>query len=298
MAVNLPHLIERFAGVKPGLGRVYAQKDRLALVDTGSVSKDAVDEGKMCATFVITTNDSDRVGDVVEPMGIDLKNFRSNPIAYFAHQGYIWPVGRWEDDEGRCTIKLERNRATGTVYFFKDRQTEAGMMALQTFLLIQQRILRACSIGFNPITEPIPRSPNEDNPNSLQTGFVFPRIDLLEVSIVGIPCNPTATLVRGVLSRNKLAGAAILAPIRKSLEALAEPAPAWSNGATLPEEQPDMSKKWGKKKPAVKLALPVVKADSHNPAVIAAFGACDGKDYVLVSVKKIGADTEVILRGK
>ncbi len=258
MVTALPNLIQPFVGRAAGLGRVYVQKDRLALVN-GNKSTIAVDEDQMCASFCISDNTPDRVGDVVVPMGIDLTHFRNNPIGFFAHQGYIWPIGRWEDDDGRCTIQLERDRALGTIYFFKDRKTEAGMMALQTFLLVKQKILRSCSIGFNPIAEPVPRSPSEDNPNSLQSGYLFPRVDLLEVSVVGIPANPTATLVREILSQNNLAGAAILPPIRKSLLGMAEPAPAWSNGATLPPEEP-MSKKWGKKKPAAKLALPVVKA--------------------------------------
>ncbi len=248
MTVNLSSLIQRFAGVQPAPGRAHVLKDRLGLIDPGGMRTGAVDEGKMCAEFCITTDDPDRVGDVVNPQGIVLDSFYKNPIGFYGHQVFPLPIGKWEDEKGACTIVLSKHKATGTLYF-SQRSKEAA----QVFALVAEGILRATSIGFNPLLEPIPRDGRDDNPNSLQAGFYFPQIDLLEASVVGIPAQPTATLVRACLSRDRLAGAPILAPIRKSLEALAEPAPAWSNGASLPPEKP-MSKKWGKNKP--KLALP------------------------------------------
>ncbi len=253
MVTTLLPVIQRFAGVKPCLGRAYAHKAGLAYIDKGT-RRLGVDEKKMCATFVVTTDEPDRVGDIVESKSIYLEHFKKNPCGFYGHQAIILPIGKWEDPDGKLCVWPADGETTATIYFSQKTKD-----AEQVFDLVVEGILRATSVGFNPRQEPELRHPGEDNPNSLQTGYLFRGIDLLEISIVGIPANPTATLVRECLSRNRLAGAAILAPIRKSLEALAEPAPAWSNGATTPPEEP-MSKKWGKKKPAAKLALPVVKA--------------------------------------
>jgi hypothetical protein len=201
----------------PFPGRAYVAKDALAYADRSS-SLSSVDEREMAATFVITSEDVDRVGDVVVTKGIDLTNFCKNPIAFYNHQALILPIGVWECD-GECTIKLGRGKATGTLHFSR-RSREAE----QIFALVAEGILRSTSIGFNPLEPPQPRADG---------GFRFPKVDLLEVSVVGIPCQPTATLVRQALSRNRLAGSAILAPIRKSLECLAEPTPARANGVTL-----------------------------------------------------------------
>jgi hypothetical protein len=235
MASNAVNL---FKDRQPARGRAYVLKDRLALADSGSKLL-GVDEAQMCATFVISTDDPDRVDDVVTTKGIYLDNFKVNPIAFYGHQAIILPIGKWaERESNRCTIKLREHQATGTCYFSqKTREAE------QVFALVTEGILRATSIGFNPMEEPQPRDGRKSNPLTMQRGYVFPRVDLLEVSIVGIPAQPTATLVREVLARTKVAGWPLLKPIRKSLEALAEPTPAWSNGAD------PMSKKWGKTTP-------------------------------------------------
>ncbi len=257
MAFTLPAYLAPFAKRQPAIGSAYVLKDRLALADARSGLL-GVDEGKMCASFVISTDDPDRVDDVVTTKGIDLTRFKANPIAFYGHQAIVLPIGKWATRDGdRCTIKLESHRAVGTCYF-----SQRSKQAAEVFDLVVEGILRATSIGFNPMAEPVPRDGHKSNPISLQRGFIFPRVDLLEVSIVGIPAQPTATLVREYLSGRK--GFALDATIRKSLEPLAEPAPAWSNGATLPPEGEPMSKKWKKAPPAPK---PVAKATDVQACV-------------------------------
>lgn len=246
MVSSLAAFVAPFAKRQPALGTAYVLKGQLALADARSGLL-GVDEGKMCATFVISTDDPDRVDDVVTTKGIYLGNFRGNPIAFYGHQqaqSIILPIGKWADRESnRCTIRLEEHRAIGTCYF-----SQRSKQAADVFDLVVEGILRATSIGFNPMEEPQPRDGRKSNPISLQRGFVFPKVDLLEVSIVGIPAQPTATLVREYLDSVK--GQKLDATVRKCLGSLCEPAPVWSNGATLPTEA-DMSKKW-KKAPAAK----------------------------------------------
>ena len=67
MVSSLPALTSHFTGP----GRAYACKDKVGLVSRGS-RRLGVDVKKMCATFVVTTDDPDRVDDVVVSAGIDL----------------------------------------------------------------------------------------------------------------------------------------------------------------------------------------------------------------------------------
>jgi hypothetical protein len=279
MSVAAPDLLAPFADRPPGPGRAFVRKDRqgsrLALADARSTLL-GVDEGKMCATFVISTDDPDRVDDVVTTKGIHLDNFKTNPIAFYGHQALILPIGKWADrDNDRCTIRLAEHRATGTCYF-----SQRSKQATDVFDLVVEGILRATSIGFNPMAEPVPRDGRKANPISLERGFVFPRVDLLEVSIVGIPAQPTATLVREYLAGAK--GRRLDGPVRKSLQALAEAPPVWSQGA-------DMSKKWGKttskRKPSVGNATTPASAPALPkalpPGVLGRLVALVAKDSAL-----------------
>lgn len=241
MSNFLPPLLQRLANRPGGLGRAFVHKTAagtpcLALVSKASKAE-GVDPKKMCATFVVTSDDPDRVDDVVMSKGIVLANFKTNPIGLYGHGQMILPIGKWEDPSGKLCVWPRDKQTTGTLYF--SQKTEH---AAQVFALVEEGILRACSIGFNPLEEPESRG----------RGFKFQKTDLLEISVVAIPAQPTATLVRQVLSRGTLAGSKICEPVRKGLVPLCEAKPAWSNGASLGGckcEGNDMSKKWRKAAP-------------------------------------------------
>lgn len=183
-----------------------------------------VNEREMSAKFTVTSDVEDRVSDIIKTPGIYLANFARNSIAFFNHQQVIWPIGKWSTyDDDECTVKLGKHEATGVLYY--SRRTAEG---LQAFVLTQEGILKAVSVGFNPLEQPIPRGVSASNPSG--QGYVFPSIDLLEISLVGVPCHPAATLVREHLSRGKIAGEPISPHFRKALEPLAEPNSIWSHG--------------------------------------------------------------------
>jgi HK97 family phage major capsid protein/HK97 family phage prohead protease len=123
-------------------------------------------------TFVLSDATKDRMGDVIDPKGWVLDNFRSNPMALFNHNSGF-PIGHWEDVKvqgGRLIGKLKL-AARGT----SDRIDEI-------ISLVEQGILRAVSVGFAPIE----RKPLDDG------GIRFTKQELLETSLVSIPANPAA----------------------------------------------------------------------------------------------------------
>jgi HK97 family phage major capsid protein/HK97 family phage prohead protease len=123
-------------------------------------------------TFVLSDATKDRMGDIIDPKGWVLDNFRSNPMALFNHNSGF-PIGHWEDVKvqgGRLIGKLKL-AARGT----SDRIDEI-------ISLVEQGILRAVSVGFAPIE----RKPLDDG------GVRFTKQELLETSLVSIPANPAA----------------------------------------------------------------------------------------------------------
>jgi HK97 family phage major capsid protein/HK97 family phage prohead protease len=123
-------------------------------------------------TFVLSDATKDRMGDVIDPKGWVLDNFKQNPMALFNHNSGF-PIGHWEDVKiqgGRLIGKLKL-AARGT----SDRIDEI-------ISLVEQGILRAVSVGFAPIE----RKPLEDG------GIRFTKQELLETSLVSIPANPAA----------------------------------------------------------------------------------------------------------
>jgi hypothetical protein len=222
--------------------RGYAQehprlKDALSIVSPNP-GRLAVDESSMSASFVISTMQPDRMGDVVVPEGVYLENYKKNPIVFFGHQVPTFigqlaplPIGKAEDPSGQLTIIVRPQQdIIGTVYF-----SQKLLLAQQVFELVVEDILRATSIGFNPLGDPVHLGDDEPHPLSPWPGCKFERWELLEFSIVGIPCNPGA--VRSILSRNKLAGDAIDPMIRKSLEPLAAAPKAWAPGFTVNKQE-------------------------------------------------------------
>ena len=59
--------------------------------------------------FVMSDGTVDRMGDVIEPDGWKLDNFRANPVALFSHDAQF-PIGKWADvavRAGKMTGRLE-----------------------------------------------------------------------------------------------------------------------------------------------------------------------------------------------
>ena len=139
------------------------------------VRKDGVATGSDLE-FVLSDATVDRYGDIVEPAGWDLKNFKKNPIALFGHSSGF-PVGTWSNvrvEGGKLLAKL--NLAA--------RGTSARLDEI--IGLVEQGILRAVSVGFRPTDwEPI----DKEKPYA---GQRYKKQELLETSIVSVPANPAA----------------------------------------------------------------------------------------------------------
>jgi len=220
----------------------FPRKDAAGLVVVANGSRIlGVDEGRMSATAIIATPDMDRAGDVVVPDGCNLAKYRLNPVVFFGHQSIPFPVGVSEDPEGRIAVQIEPGKCVKATCYFHQATKEA----VQVFDLVRLGVLRCTSVGFNPISDPVPLPkvkaelyPNaHKKPGESSLGFRYDQWELLEWSWVGIPSNPYCGILREHLSKDRLAGEPIAPLLRKHLEPLATPKKVWSPGWTKSLEE-------------------------------------------------------------
>jgi hypothetical protein len=165
---------------------------------------EGVDTAAMRADFVIVTNNGpNRSGSKIEIMtsrkgkGLSLENYAKNPICYFEHGFRGWPlnlpIGRADDpSSGELSVKLRKEKATGSVYFSKEDAAQA------IFRLYEEKVLRAASIMYEPIKAVMEQVNPEDPEDNRRMLHVY-EADLREFGPVGIGADPDA--VRQAMDR-------------------------------------------------------------------------------------------------
>ena len=152
-----------------------------------------IDESQMSASAIITTNDPDRVGDIVIPSLGDVTKYRKNPVVMWDHGlTYTLPIAKCEHPNGSLAIQTEPDRWIATAYF-----SNKSEMSEQVFGLICDGIIRATSIRFSPLESP-----------TRSDGYrKFGRWELEEWSFCPIGVNPEAVIEvvqKGTHRRKKL----------------------------------------------------------------------------------------------
>ena len=131
-------------------------------------------------SFMISTAAVDRDGDTIYPQGLDLGSYAINPVVLWAHDYSSRPVG--------IAINI--------------KSTEHGLQADVEFLPqgldpFADKIHDMCKAGFLNATSVGFRGVEYDEAQG-RKGYDFKKQELLEFSIVPVPCNPEALAQRGV----------------------------------------------------------------------------------------------------
>jgi phage head maturation protease len=126
--------------------------------------------------FILSDNSVDRVGDVIEHSGWDLRQFSRNPVCLFGHNS-SFIVGKWHD------TKVVGNELRGKLEL-APRGTSDRIDEIRR--LVEADILRSVSVGFRVLAS----EPMKDG-----TGTRFLAQELVEASLVAIPCNTNALAV-------------------------------------------------------------------------------------------------------
>ena len=131
--------------------------------------------------FILSDESVDRMGDVIRADGWDLASFKKNPVALFGHS-HDQILGVWEN------VRVEGKKLLGRLKLAKPGTSE---LVDTVRSLIDQRILKAVSVGFQPI---------EAEPRKSGGGYDFIKSALHEVSVVSVPANPNALAIAKALS--------------------------------------------------------------------------------------------------
>jgi hypothetical protein len=143
----------------------------------------------------ITTEDPDRMGDVVLARGMNDSQFRQNPIVTLNHAYWVPPVGRslWRKyaTDGRVKgvkAKTQYPARPGDWPPSKDWPADIA------FALVQADLLRGKSIGFLPTKVHTPSSDESKLPGWEKVGVVIDEWILLEYACVFLPANQNTVL--------------------------------------------------------------------------------------------------------
>ncbi len=129
-----------------------------------------------------STNVTDRMGDIIDQSGWDLKNFKSNPVILWGHnvREERPPIGKalkvWIEDKGKETAKL----------MFKVQFDLLDNFAAEIFRKIKDGFINTVSVGF------LPSKWEELDPDNWFGGLKYVEQELLELSFVPVPANPEA----------------------------------------------------------------------------------------------------------
>ena len=146
----------------------------------------ALNEEKREITGVATTPEPDRVGDIVEPLGVKFKN----PLPLLWQHDHEKPVG---------TVKFEKPtkdgiRFTATLPAITEEGKLKEMVDL-AWQAVKARLVRGVSIGFRPLEY-----------SYLDSGGIrFSESEVYELSLVSVACNASASIetIKSIDSRNR-----------------------------------------------------------------------------------------------
>jgi HK97 family phage prohead protease len=161
----------------------------------------SVDQAQRSVDVIASTASLDAHGDIVE-QDFDLKRFEKNPVVLWNHNAFgmfdgstakdFLPIGRAE------SVSIKGGQLEARLVF---ASAEANPLAEQVFRLMQEKILRAVSIGFRP----------GDSVSETVDGkkrFRLKGNELFEISVVPIPSNPDAVAKSIAWERENLGRAA------------------------------------------------------------------------------------------
>ncbi len=149
--------------IKTKISEQFGTKEMKKMVE--KITK-AEDSGKF--EVVITTEDVDRAGEIIDVNGWDLEFYKENPVVLWAHN-YIQPqIGLTEN------IRIENGKLIASGRFAPE---EANPFAQQVRKLYEGGFVRSASVGFL---------------EKEREGNKITKAELLEWSFVPVPANPFA----------------------------------------------------------------------------------------------------------
>lgn len=150
------------------------------------VNKDAIADSPPGVIQGVVGSSSviDRMGDIIDQAGWNLKNFNTNPVILWGHNSGLGedrpPIGKslktWIQDKGTDAAKL----------MFNIQFDLADKFAADIYRKVKEGYINTVSVGF------LPTEWEELDPDNWFGGLKFLKQELLELSFVPVPANPEA----------------------------------------------------------------------------------------------------------
>lgn len=134
---------------------------------------------KLVIAGVANANIIDRVQERLDPVGLDIQNYMKNR-QLLAHHSYYHPIGQVEE------LMVQEDGVYFSAWIGDPSQAELTDMQREIRSLVAQGILRTVSVGFIPKKI---KAPLFGENGELQEPAVIEQWELLELSIVAVPCN-------------------------------------------------------------------------------------------------------------
>jgi HK97 family phage prohead protease len=152
---------------------------RLQVVQRLAPSAAALDAETL--SVVASDESVDRYGDVIRVSGWELDNYRANPVVLFGHDS--------RQIVGSSEVRVKGKKLMSDITLAAPGTSPVVDMVRA---LIDQKLLKAVSVGFRPTKEP---NVIRDEKNDRVTGYEFIGQELLELSLVSVPANAAALAV-------------------------------------------------------------------------------------------------------
>lgn len=159
------------------------EEDAVEYVRKGLTAEDVrFEEGEQAVVTTITTDGLDRDGEIVDPKGVDLKDYLGNPVVMFGHNYSDLPIGK------NLWVKMDGNKLVAKTEY------APTPFAQEVFEYRKAGFPLAQSIGFVPLEW---TDHDEKSETFKETGAhrTYNKVSLLEYSDVPIPSNPEALAI-------------------------------------------------------------------------------------------------------
>lgn len=143
-------------------------------------------------TFVASTENVARDGDIIETEGWQTASYLKNPVFLWMHDPYVPPIGKALAVRVGDTLDID-------VEFDHDE------FADRIFGLYERGFLNAVSVGFLPMAH---RKPDDEERAELKLGpwgVVWTKTELLELSAVSVPADPGALVQNSMAPEDRAA---------------------------------------------------------------------------------------------
>lgn len=139
-----------------------------------------ISAGERTFTAMITNSAVDRMNEVLLPEGMDVSEFKKNPVVFWNHD-YDKPIGKG--------TKLTKT-ADG---WLAAAQIGSTPFAQEIHTLMKEGIVRGVSVGFRTTEE---RSPTKQDKAKFGDGVrnIISKWKLMEFSVTPMPCNQEALI--------------------------------------------------------------------------------------------------------